>query len=96
NATDDSTTADVDLLADDLNFAGSEGLDITVAKSGTDVTLTITAEDSTATNKGVVIIDSGEGVNVSYSSGTATISGEDASTTNKGIASFDTTDFTVT
>jgi len=96
NATDDSTTADVDLLADDLNFAGSEGLDITVAKSGTDVTLTITAEDSTATNKGVVIIDSGEGVNVSYSSGTATISGEDASSTNKGIASFDTTDFTVT
>ena len=96
NSSDDNTTANVDLLQDDLNFVGSEGLGITVAKSGTDVTVTLTAEDSTASDKGVVIIDSGQGIGVSYSSGTATISGEDATASDKGIASFNATNFTVT
>jgi hypothetical protein len=95
NSSDDNTTANVDLLADDLNFVGSEGLGVTVAKSGTDVTLTLTAEDSTASAKGVVIIDSGQGISVSYSSGTATISGVNSTSTTKGVASFDATDFTV-
>ena len=42
-----------------------------------------------------MIVDAGEGMDVSYSSGTATVSGEDATTTNKGIASFATANFTV-
>ena len=46
--------------------------------------------------KGVVIVAAGEGVDVSYSSGTATVSGEDASTTNKGVAIFEGADFSVT
>lgn len=91
----DSATADVELLTDDLQIIGGEGIDTVVAKSGTDVTLTISGEDSSATNKGVVIVSAGEGIDVSYSSGTATVSGEDASDSNKGIASFDSTDFTV-
>jgi len=95
DATDDNSTADVALLTDDLRFTGGEGIDLTVAKSGTDVTVTIDAEDSSATNKGAVIVSAGEGIDVSYSSGTATVSGEDASDTNKGIAKFDSTDFTV-
>ena len=102
DATDDSSSADVDLLTDDLQFTGGEGIDLTVAKSGTDVTLTIDAEDSSATNKGVVIVSAGEGIDVSYSSGTATVSGEDATAAttsggaNKGIASFDSVNFAVT
>jgi len=96
DATDDSSTADVALLTDDLQFTGGEGVDISVAKSGTDVTLTIAAEDSSASNKGVVIVSAGEGIDVNYSSGTATVSGEDATASNKGIASFGGSYFTVT
>ena len=91
----DSATADVALLTDDLRIVGGEGIDTVVAKSGTDVTLTVSGEDSSATNKGIVIVSAGEGIDVSYSSGTATVSGEDASDSNKGVASFDSTDFTV-
>lgn len=91
----DSATADVELLTDDLRVIGGEGLNTVVAKSGTDVTLTISGEDSSATNKGVVIVSAGEGIDVTYSSGTATITGEDASDSNKGVASFDSTDFSV-
>ena len=91
----DSATADVELLTDDLRVIGGEGLNTVVAKSGTDVTLTISGEDSSATNKGVVIVSAGEGIDVNYSSGTATVSAEDASDSNKGVASFDSTDFSV-
>ena len=92
----DSATADVELLTDDLRVIGGEGLNTIVAKSGTDVTLTISGEDSSATNKGVVIVSAGEGIDVNYSSGTATVSAEDASDSNKGVASFDSTHFTAT
>ena len=92
----DSATADVELLTDDLRVIGGEGLNTVVAKSGTDVTLTISGEDSSATNKGVVIVSAGEGIDVNYSSGTATVSAEDASDSNKGVASFDSTHFTAT
>ena len=92
----DSTTADVALLTDDLEIHGGEGINTTVAKVGTDVTLTISGEDSSASNKGVIIVDAGEGIDVTYSSGTATITGENASDSNKGVASFDSTHFTAT
>ena len=88
----DSGTDTVSLVNDTFTFTGGEGIDTAV----TDNTLTISAEDSSASNKGVVIVAAGEGIDVSYSSGTATVSGEDATTSNKGIASFDSTDFTVT
>ncbi len=51
--------------------------------------------DSTAIAKGKVIVAGGEGMDVSYSTGTATVAGEDATSANKGIASFNTNDFTV-
>ena len=88
---DGSTTQPI-ASGNTLLIVSGEGIDATV--SATD-TLTIAAEVGTTTNLGVVIVAPGEGIDVSYSSGTATISGEDASTTNKGIASFSTNDFSV-
>ena len=49
--------------------------------------------ESSAGVKGAVIVAGGEGVDISYSSGTATVAGENASDTNKGIAKFNSTDF---
>lgn len=51
--------------------------------------------DSAADTKGLVIVDEGEGITVSYSSGTATVSAEDATASNKGVASFASADFGV-
>jgi len=81
-----------DLSAERVLTAG-EGIDFT--DGGVNSTLTVDGEDSAAGNKGIVIVDPGEGIDVSYSSGTATVSGEDATTSNKGIASFNSTDFSV-
>ena len=78
-------------LGETLTFTGGEGIN-TVATSGV---ITISSEDSSATNKGAVIVAGGEGIDVSYSNGTATVSGEDATTSNKGVASFNSNDFTV-
>ena len=41
----DSLTADVELLTDDLKILGGTGLDTTVAKSGTDVSLTVSIQN---------------------------------------------------
>jgi len=78
-------------IGETFTFTGGSGIDT----SATGTTVTIAAEDSSATNKGVVIVGAGEGIDVSYSSGTATVSGEDATTSNKGIASFNSNDFSV-
>ncbi len=78
-------------IGETFTFTGGEGIDT----SATGTTVTIAAEDSSATNKGVVIVAAGEGIDVSYSSGTATVSGEDATTSNKGVASFNSNDFSV-
>ena len=60
---DDTNT--VGSATGDANFtiAGGEGIDTTASGS----TLTIAAEDSSASNKGVVIVAAGEGIDVSYS-----------------------------
>ena len=90
DAVDDSSTADVALLTDDLRFEGGEGIDLTVAKSGTDVTLTVAGELATASNKGVA---SFSGSYFTVTSGDVAI--DDATVSTKGIASFATADFNV-
>ena len=75
-----------------LLVEAGEGIDVVV---GATDKVTISAEDSTASNKGVVIIGAGEGIDVTYSSGTATIAAEDATASNKGIASFSSDNFAI-
>jgi hypothetical protein len=73
-----------------ITLAAGAGLDVsadndfTLNQSGNQ-TITFSAEDSSSTNKGIVIVAPGEGIDVSYASGTATVSGEDSTASNKGI-----------
>ena len=78
-------------LMDKATLTAGDGIDITNGAGS----ISISAEQSSASNLGVVIVDAGEGMDVSYSSGTATVSGEDATTSNKGIASFASANFAV-
>ena len=48
-------------------------------------TATLDVVNSTAAQKGAVIVAPGGGIDVSYSNGTATVSGENSTATNKGI-----------
>ena len=64
-----------------------EGIDLTDAVGGTNsnALVTISGEDSSKTNKGIVTINEGEGIDVTYTNGNAVIAGEDSTKTNKGI-----------
>ena len=70
----DSGTIDIDLDSETLTVAGGAGID--TSASGT--TITIAGEDSTAANKGIVIVAGGTNATVGYSSGTATVNVDDA------------------
>tara|TARA_R110002051_G_scaffold173923_3_gene244204 strand:+ start:2859 stop:4052 length:1194 start_codon:yes stop_codon:yes gene_type:complete len=83
NVTIANTGVTSNVAGDGINVSGATGA------------VTITAEDSAANNKGIVIVAGGEGMGVAYSSGTATVAGEDATSGNKGIASFNSTNFSV-
>ena len=63
-----------------LNGGGSFTLN-----QASNATISFSGEDSTSTNKGIVIVAPGEGIDVSYASGTATVSGENSTASNKGI-----------
>jgi len=71
-----------------ITLSAGEGLDgggsFTLNQSG-NTTISFSGENSSATNKGIVIVAPGEGIDVSYASGTATVSGENSSASNKGI-----------
>ena len=75
-----------------VDIAGGDS--ITTVVGATD-TVTINADDGTASAKGVVIVAGTSPVSVGYSSGTATVAVSDASTSAKGIASFASADFSV-
>ena len=64
-------------------ITAGEGIDVTNDDSAN--TVTIDAEDSSATNKGIVIVAAGDHIDVSYSNGTATIAAEQATAINEGV-----------
>ena len=78
-------------LMDKATLTAGDGIDITNGAGS----ISISAEQSSASNLGVVIVAAGEGMDVAYSGGTATVTGEDATTSNKGIASFASANFAV-
>jgi len=59
------------------NVAAGGGIDVSYSNG----TATVTAEDSSATNKGAVIVAGGTGITVSYNSGTATVTADSRSAT---------------
>ena len=81
---------------DRVNALIADGEGITTTYDDAAGTLTVAVEDSSATNKGGVIVAGTTPVSVAYSSGTATVSTADASTSSKGVASFASADFSVT
>lgn len=79
HASDDgSSHADVATNTSDIATINGSFVRTNVAGDGIDVSgatgnVTISAEDSTAGNKGIVIVSAGAGISVGYASGTATI-----------------------
>ena len=80
---------------DRVNTLFTDGEGVTSTYDDSAGTLTVAVEDSSATNKGGVIVAGTAPVSVGYSSGTATVSATDASTSAKGVASFASADFSV-
>ncbi len=70
-----------------ITLAAGEGLDgggsFTLNQSGNE-TITFSGENSTATNKGIVIVAGTDPISVSYSSGTATVGIADSAAAQKG------------
>ena len=72
------------VIFDDL--IEGEGIDLTDATGGTNSNgqTTISGEDSSKTNKGIVTINEGEAIDVNYTAGNAVISAENSTKSNKG------------
>ncbi len=89
-STIDGDTGTATGVGHSINIVGGEGI-TTQGGTPTGDDLTIAGEDSTAGNKGIVIVAPGVGIDVSYSAGTATVAGETATTSNAGIIELATT-----
>ena len=82
----DWTTAQNNVDLADLTTVGlgnvnaGEAIDVSYSNG----TATVSVENSTASNKGAVIVAPGGAIDVSYTSGTATVSVEDSTASNKG------------
>ena len=72
-----------------ITLAAGAGLDVSTdndftLNQGNNQTITFSAEDSSATNKGIVIVEGSDPISVSYASGTATVSIADSAAAQKG------------
>lgn len=63
------------------NLTAGEAITVTDG----DGSIQIAVEDSSATNKGAVIVEGGDSITVTYSSGTATVNADSATTTTEGV-----------
>lgn len=71
------TNGDMELA----NLTAGEAITVTDG----DGSIQIAVEDSSATNKGAVIVEGGDSITVTYASGTATVNADSATTTAKGV-----------
>ncbi len=88
---DPSSIADWTTVQNNIDLASATqvGIGNVLAGEAVDVAYNagsaiVSVEDSTANNKGAVIVSPGEAMNVTYSNGTATVSVEDSTASNKG------------
>lgn len=73
-------------MTDERKITAGAGIDFT--DNGANGTFVIDGEDSTAGNKGIVIVAGGTGISVSYASGTATVSSDDANIDHDALNNF--------
>ena len=73
------------------NVNAGEAIDVSYASG----TATVSVEDSTASNKGAVIVAGGTGISVAYSSGTATVTNTDTNSSNTYAETITDTNLTI-
>jgi len=73
------------------NVNAGEAIDVSYASG----TATVSVEDSTASNKGAVIVAGGTGISVAYSSGTATVTNTNTNSSNTYAETITDTDLTI-
>ena len=76
-----------DIIANDITADSSQGINLTKTEGGTNSgdEVVIVGIDASRTQKGVLSIDEGEGIDLTFNNGAVTVNGEDSSKTNKGV-----------
>ena len=76
-----------DIIANDITADSNQGISLTKTEGGTNSgdEVVIVGIDATRTQKGVLSIDEGEGIDLTFNNGAVTVNGEDSSKTNKGV-----------
>jgi len=78
-----------DVIASDITSSTTQGIQLTKTQSGSNSgdEMVISGIDATRTQKGVLSIDEGEGIDLSITNGAVVVTGEDSSKSNKGVVS---------
>jgi len=77
------------IIASDITSSTTQGIELTKTQSGSNSgdEMVISGIDATRTQKGVLSIDEGEGINLTINSGAVNVAAEISSKTNKGVVS---------
>ena len=77
------------IIASDITSSTTQGIELTKTQSGSNSgdEMVISGIDATRTQKGVLSIDEGEGINLTINNGAVNVAAEISSKTNKGVVS---------